>query len=43
MSAPALSLDRLEIQHKRGTVLISPRDEEDFLRELEQARGDAKG
>ena len=43
MSAPALSLDRLEIQHKRGTVLISPRDAEDFLRELEQARGDAKG
>ena len=42
MSAPALSLDRLEILHKRGTVWISPRDEEQFLRELEQAQGDAK-
>ena len=38
-SAPALSIDRLEILHKRGTVLISPRDQEAFLRELERARG----
>ncbi|MDE0348680.1 MAG: PH domain-containing protein [Gammaproteobacteria bacterium] len=42
MSAPALSLDRLAILHKKGTVMISPRDEAAFLRELEQARGRAK-
>ena len=41
MSAPALSTDRLEILHKRGTVMISPREREAFLRELERARGDA--
>lgn len=39
MSAPALSLDRLAILHERGTVMISPRDEQAFLRELERARG----
>lgn len=38
MSAPALSFDRLAILHERGTVMISPRDEAAFLRELEQAR-----
>lgn len=39
LSAPALSLDRLAILHRKGTVMISPRDEQAFLRELEQARG----
>ena len=43
MSAPALSTDRLEILHKRGTVMISPREREAFLRELERARGSAAG
>ena len=42
MNAPALSLDRLAILHKRGTVMISPRDEQAFLRELEQARDGAQ-
>ena len=41
MSAPALSLDRLAILHHKGTVMISPRDEAAFLRELERARGGA--
>ena len=38
MSGPALSLDRLEILHERGVVLISPREREAFARELERAR-----
>ena len=41
LSAPALSLDRLAILHKKGTVMISPRDERAFLRELERARSGA--
>ena len=40
-SGPALSLDRLEILHKRGVVLISPRERDAFVRELARARGDA--
>lgn len=42
MSAPALSFDRLAILHARGTVMISPRDERMFLRELERARTGTK-
>ena len=38
MSGPALSLDRLEILHKRGVVLISPRERDAFVRELARAR-----
>ena len=41
MSGPALSLDRLEILHKRGVVLISPRERDEFVRELARALGDA--
>jgi len=30
-SAPALSLDRIDVRHRRGHVLISPRDREAFV------------
>ena len=39
-SSPALSLDRLRIEYgARRPILISPRDQEAFLRDLEQRRG----
>jgi hypothetical protein len=39
LSSPALSLDRLRIDYGRGkSVMISPRDRERFLRDLEAAR-----
>ncbi|MBS3988985.1 MAG: PH domain-containing protein, partial [Dethiobacter sp.] len=31
LSAPASSMDRLEIRHKKGAVIISPKDKEGFL------------
>jgi hypothetical protein len=39
LSSPALSLDRLKIEHARGWVMISPADKEGFLRALDTARG----
>jgi len=37
MSAPAVSLDRLEILYNKfDSVLISPKDKEDFLQQLSQ-------
>lgn len=36
LSAPALSIDRLTIVHKRGEITISPRDKKDFIAELQQ-------
>ena len=39
LSSPALSLDRLKITYGQGrSIIISPRDKEDFLRELEVRR-----
>lgn len=32
LSSPALSLDRMEIQSRAGSLLISPRDKAAFLR-----------
>ena len=34
VSAPALSLDRLEVIHSTGTLVISPSDQVDFIRAL---------
>jgi|SRR5688572_22412522 len=34
LSSPALSLDRLEIQHANGMVMVSPRDRERFVQAL---------
>ena len=34
ISAPALSIDRLEIGHKGGTVLVSPKDKKRFVGDL---------
>jgi len=36
MSSPALSLDRLEIRHANGSILISPNDKAEFLAALGQ-------
>jgi hypothetical protein len=36
-SAPALSLDRLEVVHETGSVLVSPRDKAGFVRALRAA------
>ena len=39
LSSPALSLDRLRIDYGRGaSLMISPRDKDTFLRDLEDAR-----
>ncbi|MEW7864553.1 PH domain-containing protein [Aeromonas diversa] len=39
LSSPALSLDRLRIEYGRGkSVMISPRNKEEFIRNLEAAR-----
>ncbi|WP_313055482.1 PH domain-containing protein [Pseudomonas lopnurensis] len=39
LSSPALSLDRLRIDYGRGsTVMISPRDKEQFIQEIEALR-----
>lgn len=34
LSSPALSLDRLEILHSRGSLMISPEDKRGFLEDL---------
>lgn len=42
LSSPALSLDRLRIEYGRGSaIMISPRDKERFLRDLEALRRSA--
>lgn len=39
VSSPALSLDRLRINYGRGrSIIISPKDKEAFLRDLEERR-----
>ncbi|MEK7413528.1 MAG: PH domain-containing protein [Planctomycetota bacterium] len=40
LSSPALSLDRLRIDYAQGTksLMISPRDKDQFLKALEEAR-----
>jgi hypothetical protein len=39
LSSPALSLDRLRIEFGRGSaIMISPRDKEQFLRDIEALR-----
>jgi len=39
LSSPALSLDRLRIDYGKGRMLlISPRDKEQFLQDVEAAR-----
>jgi membrane protein YdbS with pleckstrin-like domain len=44
LSAPALSLDRLQVEYTQGSlprfVLISPRDTASFLRDLAECAGD---
>lgn len=40
LSSPALSLDRLRIDYGRGaSVMISPRNKEQFIRDIETLRG----
>lgn len=40
LSSPALSLDRLRIEYGRGRwIMISPRDRDLFLRDLDRLRG----
>lgn len=42
LSSPALSLDRLRIEYSRNkSLLISPRDKEQFIRDIEAARSGA--
>lgn len=42
LSSPALSLNRLRIEYGRGSaIMISPRDKERFLRDLEALRRSA--
>ncbi|MBS4007004.1 MAG: PH domain-containing protein [Clostridium sp.] len=36
LSAPASSMDRLEIRHKKGAVIISPKDKEGFLKLMKE-------
>lgn len=38
LSGPALSLDRLRIEYRGNSILISPVDRESFIRELESRR-----
>jgi len=39
LSSPALSLDRLRIEYEHGkTIMISPRDRDRFLRDMEAMR-----
>lgn len=35
-SAPALSLDRIEIEYKGGSIVISPKDKSEFYHVLQQ-------
>jgi hypothetical protein len=34
LSAPALSLDRIEVRHRRGSVVLSPRERDRFIQAL---------
>lgn len=47
LSSPALSIDRLRIDHRSGRLMISPRDKQGFLNELKQrqaaVRADSSG
>lgn len=44
LSSPALSLDRLRIEYGRGSaIMISPRDKDRFLRDLEELRRTGRG
>jgi len=44
LSSPALSLDRLRIEYGRGSaIMISPRDKDQFLRDLEEFRRNGHG
>ena len=36
LSAPALSLDRIEIRYEGGSIVISPKDREGFYRAIQQ-------
>ena len=36
LSAPALSLDRIEIKYKGGNIVISPKDKEGFYHAVQQ-------
>jgi len=43
LSSPALSLDRLRIDYGQGqSVMISPRDKDSFIRDLNEARESAR-
>ena len=42
LASPALSLDRLRIDYGRSSfIIISPRDKDQFIREIESLRGSA--
>lgn len=44
IASPALSLDRLRIEYGSGkSIMISPRDTDQFVRDLERLRRDAVG
>ena len=43
LSSPALSLDRLLIEHAGGMLMISPADKDGFLNELESLRAQSRG
>ena len=36
LSAPALSLDRIEIKYKGGSIVISPKDKDEFYHVLQE-------
>jgi hypothetical protein len=43
LSSPALSLDRLQISYNNGaSVMISPKNKEQFIRDLEALRGKSR-
>lgn len=39
LAAPAFSLKRVKISLKRGFALVSPKDRDDFISELEKRTG----
>ena len=42
LSAPAASLDRLEINFTHDTVIVSPKHKDDFIRQLREMAQDAE-
>ena len=36
LSAPALSLDRIEIRYEGGSIVISPKDKDEFYRAIQE-------